>query len=93
MDDADRRLCRLAMKIQYRCQQFFFGEMAFNYFEGQNVNVLFSAKSSEVPVFTGISTFQQNLRFFKFNFWGCYQAAVDRSFPTSIPLILGNSCA
>ena len=36
MDDMDKRLCRLAMEIQYRCQQFFFGEMAYNYFEDQN---------------------------------------------------------
>ncbi len=36
MDDTDRRLCRLAMEIQYRCQHFFFGEMAFNYFADQN---------------------------------------------------------
>ena len=36
MDDRDKRLCRLAMDIQYRCQQFFFGEMAFNYFADQN---------------------------------------------------------
>ena len=35
IDDTDRRLCRLAMDIQYRCQQFFFGEMAHNYFEDQ----------------------------------------------------------
>ena len=36
MDDTDKRLCRLAMEIQYRCQQFFFGEMAYNYFADQN---------------------------------------------------------
>ena len=36
MDDMDKRLCRLAMEIQYKCQQFFFGEMAFNYFADQN---------------------------------------------------------
>ncbi|MBR1411039.1 MAG: hypothetical protein IJ580_08080 [Prevotella sp.] len=36
MDDMDCRLCRLAMEIQYKCQQFFFGEMAFNYFADQN---------------------------------------------------------
>ena len=36
IDDRDRRLCRLAMEIQYKCQQFFFGEMAFNYFADQN---------------------------------------------------------
>jgi len=35
IDDTDRRLCRLAMEIQYRCQHFFFGEMAYNYFEDQ----------------------------------------------------------
>ena len=36
MDDKDKRLCRLAMEIQYKCQQFFFGEMAFNYYADQN---------------------------------------------------------
>jgi hypothetical protein len=36
MDDKDKALCRLAMDIQYKCQQFFFGEMAHNYFEDQN---------------------------------------------------------
>ena len=36
MDDTDKRLCRLAMEIQYKCQHFFFGEMAFNYFADQN---------------------------------------------------------
>ena len=36
MDDKDKRLCRLAMDIQYKCQHFFFGEMAFNYFADQN---------------------------------------------------------
>ena len=36
MDDMDKRLCRLAMEIQYKCQHFFFGEMAFNYFADQN---------------------------------------------------------
>ena len=35
IDDMDRRLCRLAMEIQYRCQHFFFGEMAQNYYEDQ----------------------------------------------------------
>ena len=36
MDDRDKHLCRLAMEIQYKCQQFFFGEMAYNYFADQN---------------------------------------------------------
>ena len=35
MDEKDKRLCRLAMEIQYKCQQFFFGEMAVNYFADQ----------------------------------------------------------
>ena len=36
MDELDKRLCRLAMEVQYRCQQFYFGEMAFNYFADQD---------------------------------------------------------
>ena len=36
MDDTDKRLCHLAMDIQYKCQQFFFGEMAINYFADQS---------------------------------------------------------
>ena len=36
MDERDKRLCRLAMEIQYKCQQFYFGEMAYNYFADQN---------------------------------------------------------
>ena len=36
MDDRDKRLCRLVMDIQYKCQQFYFGDMAFNYFADQN---------------------------------------------------------
>ena len=36
MDDRDKRLCRLAMEVQYKCQHFFFGEMAYNYFADQN---------------------------------------------------------
>ena len=35
IDDMDKRLCRLAMEIQYRCQHFFFGEIAQNYFDDQ----------------------------------------------------------
>ncbi len=40
MDERDKRLCRLAMEIQYKCQQFFFGEMAYNYFADQNKEVV-----------------------------------------------------
>ena len=46
MDDTDRRLCRLAMEIQYKCQQFFFGEMAFNYFADQNKEFVVRKRST-----------------------------------------------
>ena len=46
MDDRDKRLCRLAMNIQYRCQQFFFGEMAFNYFADQNKEFVVRKRST-----------------------------------------------
>ena len=46
MDDTDKRLCRLAMEIQYRCQQFFFGEMAFNYFADQNKEFVVRKRST-----------------------------------------------
>jgi len=46
MDDTDRRLCRLAMEIQYRCQHFFFGEMAFNYFADQNKEFVVRKRST-----------------------------------------------
>ena len=46
MDNMDKRLCRLAMEIQYRCQQFFFGEMAFNYFADQNKEFVVRKRST-----------------------------------------------
>ena len=46
MDECDRRLCRLAMEIQYRCQHFFFGEMAFNYFAEQNKEFVVRRRST-----------------------------------------------
>ena len=46
MDDKDRRLCRLAMEIQYKCQQFFFGEMAFNYYADQNKEFVVRKRST-----------------------------------------------
>ena len=46
MDDRDKRLCRLAMEIQYRCQQFFFGEMAYNYFADQNKEFVVRKRST-----------------------------------------------
>jgi len=46
MDERDKRLCRLAMEIQYRCQQFFFGEMAYNYFANQNKEFVVRKRST-----------------------------------------------
>ena len=46
MDDTDKHLCRLAMEIQYKCQQFFFGEMAFNYFADQNKEFVIRRRST-----------------------------------------------
>ena len=46
MDDRDRRLCRLAMEIQYKCQQFYFGEMAYNYFADQNKELVQRRRST-----------------------------------------------
>jgi len=46
IDDIDKRLCRLVMEIQYKCQQFFFGEMAFNYFADQNKEFVVRRRSS-----------------------------------------------
>ena len=46
MDERDKRLCRLAMEIQYKCQQFFFGEMAFNYFADQNKEFVVRKRST-----------------------------------------------
>ena len=46
MDERDKKLCRLAMEIQYKCQQFFFGEMAFNYFADQNKEFVVRKRST-----------------------------------------------
>ena len=46
MDETDKHLCRLAMEIQYKCQQFFFGEMAFNYFADQNKEFVVRRRST-----------------------------------------------
>lgn len=33
---SDHRLCELAMNIQYRCQHYYFGEYAHNYFDNMD---------------------------------------------------------
>ena len=35
VDDIDVGFCRLVMEIQYRCQHFFYGAMAYNYYDNQ----------------------------------------------------------
>ena len=47
MDEKDKQLCRLAMEIQYRCQKFYFGEMAFNYFADQNKEFVVRKRTSK----------------------------------------------
>ena len=36
IDDTDLKLCNLVLEIQYRCQHFFFGEYARQYFDNMN---------------------------------------------------------
>ena len=50
IDDMDKRLCRIAMDIQYRCQQFFFGEMAHHYFEDQTKEFVPKRRSTKYEV-------------------------------------------
>jgi hypothetical protein len=35
VDDVDISFCRLVLEIQYRCQHFFYGAMAYNYYDNQ----------------------------------------------------------
>ncbi len=46
MDDTDRRFCRMVMEIQYKSQQFFFGEMAFHYFADQDKQFVVRRRTS-----------------------------------------------
>ena len=46
MDEIDKRFCRIVMEIQYQSQQFFFGEMAYNYFADQNKEFVVRKRSS-----------------------------------------------
>ena len=46
MDDVDRRFCRMVMEIQYKSQQFFFGEMAFHYFADQDKQFVVRRRTS-----------------------------------------------
>ena len=77
MDERDKRLCRLAMEIQYRCQQFFFGEMAFNYFADQNKEFVVRKRSTRYS-----ECFRKLPEEFKaqqfMEVFGCTQSAASR---------------
>ena len=57
-DEIDERFCRLIMDIQYRCQHYFYGALAYNYYENQardavanstNHNTRFAQCFKELP--------------------------------------------
>ena len=78
MDEMDKRLCRLAMEIQYKCQQFFFGEMAFNYFADQNKEFVQRRRTTRYD-----ECFRKLPEEFKtqqfMDCFGCSQSAASRS--------------
>ena len=78
MDDRDRRLCRLAMEIQYKCQQFYFGEMAFNYFADQNKEFVQRRRSTRYDeCFRKLPEEFKTQQFMEV--FGCSQSAAQRS--------------
>ena len=78
MDDTDKRLCRLAMEIQYRCQQFFFGEMAFNYFADQNKEFVVRRRTTRYDeCFRKLPDEFKTQQFM--DCFGCSQSAASRS--------------
>ena len=78
MDDRDKHLCRLAMEIQYKCQQFFFGEMAYNYFADQNKEFVVRKRSTRYS-----ECFRKLPEEFKtqqfIDVFGCSQQAASRA--------------
>jgi len=78
MDEIDKRLCRLAMEIQYRCQQFFFGEMAFNYFADQNKEFVVRRRTTRYDeCFRKLPDEFKTQQFM--DCFGCSQSAASRS--------------
>ena len=78
MDDADRSLCRLVMEIQYRCQQFFFGEMAHNYYEDQNKEFVVRRRTTRYDeCFRKLPNEFKTQQFV--DCFGCSQSAASRS--------------
>ena len=78
MDDRDKRLCRLAMEIQYHCQQFYFSEMAFNYFADQGKEFVVRKRSTRYS-----ECFRKLPEEFKtqqfIDVFGCSQQAASRA--------------
>ena len=78
MDDTDKRLCRLVMEIQYKCQQFFFGEMAFNYYEDQNKEFVQRRRTTRYD--TCFSKLPEEFKTQQFmDCFGCSQSAASRA--------------
>jgi len=78
MDETDKRLCRLAMEIQYKCQQFFFGEMAFNYFADQNKEFVVRRRSTRYDeCFRKLPDEFKTQQFM--DCFGCSQSAASRA--------------
>ena len=78
MDERDKRLCRLAMEIQYKCQQFFFGEMAHNYFEDQNKEFVVRKRSTRYDeCFRKLPDEFKTQQFMEY--FGCSQQAASRA--------------
>ena len=78
MDDRDRRLCRLAMEIQYKCQQFYFGEMAYNYFADQNKEFVQRRRTTRYDeCFRKLPEEFKTQQFMEV--FGCSQSAAQRS--------------
>ena len=78
MDDRDRRLCRLAMEVQYKCQQFYFGEMAFNYFADQNKELVQRRRTTRYDeCFRKLPEEFKTQQFMEV--FGCSQSAAQRS--------------
>ena len=78
MDEMDKRLCRLAMEIQYKCQQFYFGEMAFNYFADQNKEFVQRRRSTRYDeCFRKLPDEFKTQQFM--DVFGCSQSAASRS--------------
>ena len=66
------------MEIQYKCQQFFFGEMAFNYYEDQNKEFVQRRRTTRYD--TCFSKLPEEFKTQQFmDCFGCSQSAASRA--------------